>query len=225
MEEQFEDFRGQLEESGAVRETLRVVVSDLDNAIRIMQAAILPVHHTSSSGKEVLDRAKNYIPTLQKIYSRLADVIRERPGQYYRYHEHWRSQTQLVVFLLAFMHWLETRRLLSHSEAETLLGLKSEDFSIDIEDYLIGLCNVSNELPRYCVNRVTAGDHDCPIEVSSFLRELYSAFRILNLRNDTLRKRFDGLKYDVKKVEEVLYDVKIRGLLSSQTQPNNPMES
>lgn len=50
MEGQFEDFREQLEESGAVRETLRSVVSDLDNATRIMQAAILPVHHTTSSG-------------------------------------------------------------------------------------------------------------------------------------------------------------------------------
>lgn len=50
MEDQFEDFRQELEESGAVREALRLVVSDLDNAIRIMQAAILPVHHSISSG-------------------------------------------------------------------------------------------------------------------------------------------------------------------------------
>lgn len=33
-----------------------------------------------------------------------------------------------------------------------------------------------------------------------------------------------GLKYDLKKVEEVLYDVKIRGLMSTQATAN-PMES
>ena len=38
-------------------------------------------------------------------------------------------------------------------------------------------------------------------------------FRLLNLKNDHLRKRFDALKYDVKKIEEVVYDLSIRGLL------------
>lgn len=35
---------------------------------------------------------------------------------------------------------------------------------------------------------------------------------MLNLKNDGLRKRFDGLKYDVKKIEEIVYDISIRGL-------------
>lgn len=30
------------------------------------------------------------------------------------------------------------------------------------------------------------------------------------------RKKFDSLKYDVKKVEEVVYDLSIRGLLKEQ---------
>ena len=37
-------------------------------------------------------------------------------------------------------------------------------------------------------------------------------YRLLNLKNDTLRKKFDGIKYDLKKVEEVVYDLSIRGL-------------
>ncbi|KAL3680131.1 hypothetical protein R1sor_023087 [Riccia sorocarpa] len=226
MEMQFEAFRSQLEESGAVRERIRAVISELDNVVRVMQASLLPVHHatTQQAAKEVLNKAKSYIPQLQKLYSQLAEIIRDRPGQYYRYHDHWRNQTHTVVFLLSFVHWLDTQLLLSHSEVETLLGVKPEEFSIDIEDYLIGLCNISSELPRYVVNRVTAGDYECPRQVSAFLSDLFSAFRILNLRNDLLRKRFDGLKYDLKKVEEVLYDVKIRGLLSNQAAPK-PMES
>lgn len=39
-----------------------------------------------------------------------------------RYHGDWRSETQTVVSLLAFMHWLETGTLLMHSEAEEMLG-------------------------------------------------------------------------------------------------------
>ncbi|XP_047165110.1 translin-like isoform X1 [Vigna umbellata] len=71
---------------------------------------------------------------------------------------------------------------------------------------------MSNELPRYVVNQVTAGNYDCPKKVLKFLTDLHAAFRMLNLRNDLLRKKFDGMKYDLRKVEEVYYDVKIRGL-------------
>ena len=44
------------------------------------------------------------------------------------------------------------------------------------------------------------------------MSELDAAFRLLNLKNDAVRKRFDGLKYDMKKVEEIVYDLRIRGL-------------
>lgn len=62
---------------------------------------------------------------------------------------------------------------------------------------------------------MTAADYERPFRISSFLAELSDGFRLLNLKNDALRRRFDGLKYDVKKVEEVVYDITIRGLKPS----------
>lgn len=65
---------------------------------------------------------------------------------------------------------------------------------------------------RLSVNAVTAGDYGLPLRIARFIGELDSGFRLLNLKNDSLRKRFDGLKYDLKKAEEVVYDLTIRGL-------------
>ncbi|XP_063936936.1 uncharacterized protein LOC108195486 isoform X2 [Daucus carota subsp. sativus] len=39
------------------------------------------------------------------------------------YHGNWKSETQAVVSLLAFLHWLETGTLPGHAEAEQKLGL------------------------------------------------------------------------------------------------------
>ena len=69
---------------------------------------------------------------------------------------------------------------------------------------------------RLAVNSVTAGDYGRPHKLAKFVGELDSGFRLLNLKNDSLRKRFDGLKYDLKKIEEVLYDITIRGLSPKQ---------
>ena len=66
---------------------------------------------------------------------------------------------------------------------------------------------------RLAVNAVTAGDYQRPVKIAKFIGELDSGFRLLNLKNDNLRRRFDALKYDLKKVEEVVYDVTIRGLV------------
>ena len=40
----------------------------------------------------------------------------------FRYHNDWRSETQIVVSVLAFMNWLETGDLLMHMEAQGKLG-------------------------------------------------------------------------------------------------------
>lgn len=70
---------------------------------------------------------------------------------------------------------------------------------------------------RLAVNSVTAGDYSRPLRISAFINELDAGFRLLNLKNDSLRKRYDGLKYDVKKIEEVVYDLSIRGLNKEET--------
>ncbi|XP_004493980.1 uncharacterized protein [Cicer arietinum] len=211
LEKQFGEFRTQLEESGTLRDRIRTVVSEIESTTRLMYASILLVHHSRPT-PELFEKAKIQIHVLKEKYELLADILRECPGQYYRYHGDWRSETQSVVSMLTFMHWLETGQLLEHKQAEEKLGLNSLEFSLDVEDYLVGVCFMSNELPRYVVNQVTAGDYDCPRKVLKFLTELHAAFRMLNLRNDFLRKKFDGMKYDLRKVEEVYYDVKIRGL-------------
>ncbi|XP_071690611.1 uncharacterized protein [Rutidosis leptorrhynchoides] len=213
VEKQFDEFRHRLEESGNLRDRIKAVASEIESVTRIMHSSLLLVHQ-SRPIPEVLEKAKAQIGVLKQLFNKLAEIVRESPGQYYRYHGDWRNETQQVVSLLAFMHWLETGNLLIHTEVEGQLELNASEFGLDVEDYLIGICFMSNELPRYVVNQVTAGDYDCPRKVLKFLTDLHASFRLLNLRNDLLRRKFDGMKYDLRKVEEVYYDVKIRGLAS-----------
>ncbi len=65
---------------------------------------------------------------------------------------------------------------------------------------------------RLAVNSVILEDYKRPFEISTFISDVIAGFRLLNLKNDNLRKKFDALKYDVKKVEEVVYDISIRGM-------------
>ncbi|XP_041897605.1 translin isoform X1 [Corvus kubaryi] len=140
--------------------------------------------------------------------------------QYYRFHEHWRFVLQRLVFLAAFVVYLESETLVTREAVAEILGIEADrerGFHLDIEDYLSGILTLASELARLAVNSVTAGDYSRPLRISAFINELDSGFRLLNLKNDSLRKRYDGLKYDVKKIEEVVYDLSIRGLNKEAT--------
>jgi len=50
---------------------------------------------------------------------------------------------------------------------------------------------------RLAVNSVTLGDYERPLQISNFIKDLFSGFQLLNLKNDILRKRSDGVKYSV----------------------------
>ncbi|KAK5249240.1 Translin-1, partial [Cryomyces antarcticus] len=57
---------------------------------------------------------------------------------------------------------------------------------------------------RLARNSVTLGDYSRPLRISQFIKDLHAGFQILNLKNDSLRKRSDGIKYRVKEVEDVV---------------------
>ena len=65
---------------------------------------------------------------------------------------------------------------------------------------------------RLAVNSVILEDYKRPFDIAAFISDVIAGFRLLNLKNDNLRKKFDSLKYDVKKTEEIVYDISIRGL-------------
>lgn len=50
---------------------------------------------------------------------------------------------------------------------------------------------------RLAVNSVTLGDYERPLQIGNFIKDLFSGFQLLNLKNDILRKRSDGIKYSV----------------------------
>jgi len=94
------------------------------------------------------------------------------------------------------------------------VNLKSSDaFHITIEDYLLALTSTIEELARLAPNAVTLGDYSRPLQISRFIKDIHAGFQLLNLKNDALRRRSDGIKYSVKKVEDVVYDLSLRGLV------------
>ncbi|CAK7238786.1 MAG: Translin-1 [Sporothrix thermara] len=112
-------------------------------------------------------------------------------------------------------------RLLTLEEVGEVFGVPVEmdhddAFHIALEEYLSALTSLTDELGRLAMNAVTLGDGELAVRISRFVKDLHAGFQLLNLKNDFLRKKVDGVKYAVKKVEGVIYDLALRGLLPAE---------
>ena len=94
-------------------------------------------------------------------------------------------------------------------------NLKDRDaFHFAVEEYLLALADLTPELARLAAHAVTLGDFELPMTISAFVKDVFAGFQLLNLKNDLLRRRADAVKYDVKRVEDVVYDLSLRGLVA-----------
>eukprot|EP01121_Diplochlamys_sp_Union-15-3_P014584 TRINITY_DN4657_c0_g1_i1.p1 TRINITY_DN4657_c0_g1~~TRINITY_DN4657_c0_g1_i1.p1 ORF type:complete len:219 (+),score=25.94 TRINITY_DN4657_c0_g1_i1:36-692(+) len=215
MEKLFESFVAQIEEENSIREKVKSYVKQLSIALSKIEAIIQQIHTKHKEAPSICQKARELFPSLKDIFSSLQEFLVAE--QYHRFRNHWRNNMTKTVFLIALIHWLDQKRLIELKEVETILGLPGREkgvnaFAVELEEYLMGLAMLPSELARLCVNSVVANDYQFPGEISKFVTELNLGFRALNLKNDFLRKKFDSIKYDVSKIENVVYDISIRSL-------------
>ncbi|KAI1321350.1 hypothetical protein EDD11_006687 [Mortierella claussenii] len=233
----FDAIQSSMELEAAAKDNIRAAVRELDRTNRNITAVLNRIHSSAKDQVPALcAQARIYFTDIQ---AHIKDVAKIVPvNQYYKYNSLWSGPMQQACFLATLTMYLEHERLITVEELEGffagILHLLSEnleylikvdldnrmaEFQISIEEFLHGIVSLTNELSRLAVNAVTAGDFARPVRIGKFLKELYSGFQLLNLKNDSLRKRFDGIKYDIKKVEEIIYDLTVRNLVVINTEP------
>ena len=51
-------------------------------------------------------------------------------------------------------------------------------------------------------------DPDEVVRIKDCVEEIFGEFLKIDLRNGTLRKKSDSIKWNLKKLEEIMYDIK-----------------
>ena len=82
---------------------------------------------------------------------------------------------------------------------------------VSAEDYLSGLCDLTGELVRKAIFDVIHKKFDEAEKIKELVHDIYGEFLKLHLRNGELRKKSDSIKWNLKKLEEVMYDISMKG--------------
>jgi predicted translin family RNA/ssDNA-binding protein len=76
------------------------------------------------------------------------------------------------------------------------------------EHYLLGLCDLSGEMVRKAINSAIEGNDKLTLKIKDFLERVYDELMQFEFRNSELRRKFDSIKYDLKKLEDVALNIK-----------------
>ncbi|GMH95191.1 hypothetical protein TrVE_jg12933 [Triparma verrucosa] len=101
----------------------------------------------------------------------------------------------------AYAHFLETG---------TLIPLKKLPKGVSDEEYLGGIMAFCNyDIQRYVVGRAIERDTSSVEICKGLVGEMFEKFSEFDFRNGPIRRKFDGIKYAVRKCENVLYELAV----------------
>lgn len=214
----FSDLQTKIDEETAVRDRLRTHIDTLSKQSRLISSILSRIHNTPTPDlpANVLEPCVEPLQQQTSTIHLLAQEASQYP--YYKYNNLWQREIQQFITSLQLHEWLSSSKLITLEEVGTKLGVPTnlkdrDEFHVTIEDYLLALTSTIEELARLAPNSVTLGDYKRPLEISRFVKDVHAGFQLLNLKNDALRRRADGVKWNVKRVEDVVYDLSLRGLV------------
>ncbi|KAL1902796.1 Translin-1 [Sporothrix stenoceras] len=229
----FESLKAKAEQDLVVRAQLDGIIETLERNVAYAQGVLSRVHSTPRARypTDLLPAVDAAVADEVATVRSLSEVASAHP--YYKFNHRWSRHLQDAIFTVLLAAWLggvaslsndstspAVGRLLTLEEVGEVFGVPVEinhdAFHIALEEYLSALTALTDELGRLAMNAVTLGDGELAVRISKFVKDLHAGFQLLNLKNDFLRKKVDGVKYAVKKVEGVIYDLALRGLLPAE---------
>ena len=94
----------------------------------------------------------------------------------------------------------------------------------DRDEYLGGVLDFTGELNRFCVAKATVRDVTAVNKCREIVDSLMGIFLKFDFRNGALRKKYDSLKYTLKKVENTLYEMSLTSAAAKRSREDAGLE-
>lgn len=181
--EDFKRIREEIEASDVKREALIQLSRE---AINLSKKIIYALHRND------IKSASSYIKDIEKKKNALGTNI-------------WLDTNINQVALQEYAEALCYYHFIKNKKIPTASSLK-----VDNENYLMGLCDLTGELGRKAVNEVIRKNFEQAEQIRELVDEIYGEFLKFNLRNSELRKKSDQIKWNLKKLEDIVFELKLK---------------
>ena len=165
------------------------LISRSRNVIRISKKVIYSVHRSD------LRAAKSELLAMRKAKSALMG-----PGA---------GKVEPNIINVALMEYAEALIFYQYAVSGSIPGRKS--LGVDNESYLLGLIDAVGEITRRAVNSALKEEYSVVPTSREFVAQVYHELMQFDFRNSELRRKFDGIKWELKKLEDLSIELKLKG--------------
>eukprot|EP00250_Pteridium_aquilinum_P012174 c20548_g2_i2 orf=545-1381(-) len=179
---------------------------------------IFQVHRLNSKNKEsVLEQAERDLENVKKDH--VTRVAKELQGsEFWKFRRAYTPGMQEYVEAATFLEYCKNGRLLTlddlnQSFAE-LKDASSNNFRLNLIDYLLGVGDLTGELMRLAISNVTEGEVDNAKNICNFVRSLYVSLSLISPEVDDswdMKQKMEVMLQSLMKIENTCYTVHVRG--------------
>jgi len=159
------------------------------------------------------DIRKEISQQLLQVRELIGQVAKDIEGKgFWKFHRAFSPGIQEYIEAATFLGFLETGTLISRETLQEELKPFTLLQIITLDDYLLGVGDLTGEMMRLAVRSVTQGEFDLCNNICVFLRNLYLQFKQLpNNHIDELDKKISVMSSSVEKVENVNCMLQLKG--------------
>lgn len=88
--------------------------------------------------------------------------------------------------------------------------IRKEELKVKGTNYLLGLCDLTGELVRKAVFLAGKGKSKEVVKIKDLVDGIYGELLKFDFREQELRRKFDSVKYDLRKLEDLVLDIKFK---------------
>ena len=180
------EFTAMKEELAAYDSRREQIIKSSRDVLKLAKQLIYSIHR---SDKNIGQLAKD----LREQKRRLDALAREEADDEGSYHAALQEYAEALSFL-AF-------------QASGAIPTRKE-LGVNTEDYLAGIADLTGELVRFATNSIIAGNKEQAANATALVEELHGQFLMFDFRNGLLRKKSDSIKYNLQRLEEMMYDTR-----------------
>jgi translin len=184
----FKDMRNDYDEFDQKREKL---IKDSRDLLKLSKQIIYAIHrHDMKPAETAVAKIKKALAALQSLVKGNPQL--EAVGAY-------KVAVGEYAEALLYYHFIKDNQIPTRAQLK-----------IDAESYLLGLCDLTGELVRKAVFLAGKGKYSDVMKIKECVDEIYGEIIQFNLRNSELRKKADSIKYDLKKLEDLVLQIKLK---------------
>ncbi|KAG9454921.1 hypothetical protein H6P81_007825 [Aristolochia fimbriata] len=211
MKVQFEKYADYLNQLNDKRE--RLVKASRDVTMN-SKKVIFQVHRISKNNREeVLEKAQKDLASVTDIY--LSKLVKELQGtDFWKLRRAYSPGVQEYIEAATLCKFCTTGNLMTLDEVNrNLLSLSdpsNEPLQINVLDYLLGVGDLTGELMRLAIGRISDGELEYAEMICRFVRDMYRELSLLAPSMDDnieMKKKMETMLQSAMKIENACYSL------------------